>query len=143
MKKFLCVFLTALFLLSLAGCGATMKKGEFGGNPVSLMPQYNGEGEDDPFYQFTEDDLTVRVVYDDSTIADMETGFKVTTTTEMGWFEIEVSWNGLTGELLIPIGKEKYQTYKAELDEKRAAIEAEQQAAIDEALAAANAEAAN
>ena len=135
MKKFLCILLAALFVLSLTGCG--MKRSEFGGKPVSLMPKYVGEGVDDPFYQFTEDDLVVRIVYDDGQIADMEDGFKVTTETDSGFFDILVSWNGLEGELMIPIGKDNYQKYKAELEAKRAEVAAEQQAAMDEAAAAA------
>ena len=93
MKKFLCILLAALFVLSLTGCG--MKRSEFGGKPVSLMPKYVGEGVDDPFYQFTEEDLVVRIVYDDGQIADMEDGFKVTTETDSGFFDILVSWNAV------------------------------------------------
>ena len=59
----------------------------------------------------------------------------MTTTTDMGYFEIEVEWNGLTGEILIPIGKEQYQKYKAELEAKRAEIAAEREAAEAEAAA--------
>ena len=92
---------------------------------------------DDPYYQFTEEDLIVRIVYDDGLIADMEKGFEVTTLTEGGMFDIIVTWNGLEGELLIPIGKEKYQAYKAELEARRAEIAAEQQEIFGEAKAAA------
>lgn len=135
MKKFLCVLLAMLFVLSLTGCG--LKQSKYGGKPVSLMPRYEGEGVDDPYYQFTEEDLIVRIVYDDGLIADMEKGFEVTTLTEGGFFDIIVTWNGLEGELLIPIGKEKYQAYKAELEARRAEIAAEQQEIFGEAQAAA------
>lgn len=133
MKKFLCVLLAALFVLSLGGCG--LKTSPKGGKPVSLMPVYVGEGEDDPYYQFTEEDLMVRIIYDDGLIAEMEEGFEVITETDSGLFDIIVTWNGLEGELLIPIGKEDYQAYKAELEAKRAAIAAEMQASDEETQA--------
>lgn len=125
MKKIFCVLLAVLFLLPLTGCG--LKTSEFGGKPVSLMPKYIGEGVDDPYYQFTEEDLVVRIVYDDGQIAEMTEGFKVTTETDSGMFDIYVTWNGLEGELLIPIGKENYQRYKTELEAKRAENAAEQE----------------
>lgn len=125
MKKIFCVLLAVLFLLPLTGCG--LKTSEFGGKPVALMPKYIGEGEDDPFYQFTEEDLVVRIVYDDGQIAEMTEGFKITTETDSGMFDIYVTWNGLEGEILIPIGKENYQRYKTELEAKRAENAAEQE----------------
>ena len=134
-KKFLCIALAALTLFALVGCGGSLKKSEFGGEAVAIMPKYLGEGEDDPFYQFTEEDMSVTIIYADSLTAEMTEGFKVTTTTDSGYFEIEVEWNGLTGEILIPIGKEKYQAYKAELEAKRAEIAAEREAAQAEAAA--------
>ena len=128
MKKILCIALAALTLFSLVSCGTSLKKSDFGGKPVAIMPHYLGEGEDDPFYQFTEEDMSVTIVYEDSLTAEMTEGFKVTTVTEMGYYEITVAWNGLEGEILIPIGKENYQNYKAELEAKRAEIEAQKEA---------------
>ena len=133
MKKILCIVLAALTLLSLVSCGGSLKKSDFGGKPVSLMPHYLGEGEDDPFYQFTEEDMSVTIIYSDSLTAEMTEGFKVTTTTDSGYYIIEVEWNGLTGDILIPIGKEKYQAYKAELEAKRAEIEAAKEEAAKKA----------
>ncbi len=133
MKKVLCVVLAVLFLTALTGCGGSLKKSEFGGKPVSLMPQYLGDGVDDPYYQFTEEDLLVRIIYEDSMMAEMTEGFKVTTKTEAGYFDIFVEWNGLEGELMIPIGVEAYQEYKADLEARRAELAAQQQAALDEA----------
>ncbi len=135
MKKILCIALAALTLFALVSCGGSLKKSEFGGKPTAIMPHYLGEGEDDPFYQFTEEDMSVTIIYEDSLTAEMTEGFKVNTTTDMGYFEIEVEWNGLTGEILIPIGKEQYQEYKAELEAKRAEIAAEREAAEAEAAA--------
>lgn len=86
------------------------------------MPQYIGEGEDDPYYQFTMDDLEVNVIYADSLTAVLTEKYTVTTTTEAGYFDIEVEWNGLEGNIMIPIGKEAYQTYKTNLEERRAEI---------------------
>ena len=136
MKKIFCVLLAVLFLLPLTGCG--LKTSDFGGKPVSLMPMYVGEGEDDPYYQFTEEDLVVRIVYDDGQIAEMEDGFQVTTETDSGMFDIFVTWNGLEGEIMIPVGKENYQRYKAELEAKRAEIATEQQEIMDAAAEAQN-----
>jgi len=135
MKKILCIALAALTLLSLVSCGGSLKKSDFGSDAVAIMPHYIGEGEDDPFYQFTEEDMSVTIIYADSLTAEMTEGFKVNTTTDMGYYEIEVEWNGLTGEILIPIGKEKYQAYKAEMEAKRAEIAAEREAAEAEAAA--------
>lgn len=124
-RKILCVALAALFIsltaMSMVSCGG-QKKSEFGGAAVAIMPQYIGEGEDDPYYQFTMDDLEVQIVYADSQTAVLTEKYTVTTTTSAGYFDIEVEWNGLEGDILIPIGKEAYQTYKADLDAKRAAI---------------------
>lgn len=120
-------------MVSLVGCGGSLKKSEFGGEAVALMPQYLGDGVDDPFYQFTEEDLLVKIVYEDGLTAEMTEGFKVVTTTDSGYFDIQVGWNGLTGELLIPIGAEEYQAYKAELEAKRAEVEAQRAEALDEA----------
>ena len=134
-KKILCVVLAALFVtLTMVSCGG-QKKSEFGGAAVAIMPQYIGEGEDDPYYQFTMDDLEVQVIYADSMMSELTEKYTVTTTTDAGYYEIEVEWNGLTGDILIPIGKEAYQTYKANLDAKRAEI-AESLAAESESLAA-------
>ena len=138
MKKILCMALAVLFVLSLAGCGGgSLKKSEFGSEAVAIMPHYLGEGEDDPFYQFTEEDMSVTIIYADSLTAELTEGFKVNTTTDAGYYEIEVEWNGLTGEILIPIGKDAYQTYKAELEAKRAEIEAQKAAAQADKEAAA------
>ena len=133
MKKILCIALAALTLFALVSCGSSLKKSEFGGKPTAIMPHYLGEGEDDPFYQFTEEDMSVTIVYADSLTAEMTEGFTVTTTTDAGYFEIEVAWNGLTGEILIPIGKEKYQAYKAELEAKRAEVAAQMEENAEEA----------
>lgn len=137
-RKILCVALAALFIsltaMSMVSCGG-QKKSEFGGAAVAIMPQYIGEGEDDPYYQFTMDDLEVQVIYADSLMSELTEKYTVTTTTDAGYFQIEVEWNGLTGDILIPIGKEAYQTYKANLDAKRAEI-AESLAAESESLAA-------
>lgn len=134
-KKILCVALAALFVtLTMVSCSG-QKKSEFGGAAVAIMPQYMGEGEDDPYYQFTMDDLEVQIVYADSQTAVLTEKYTVTTTTSAGYFDIEVEWNGLEGDILIPIGKEAYQTYKADLDAKRAAI-AESLAAETEAVEA-------
>ena len=136
MKKIFCVLLTVLFLLPLTGCVGTTN--EFGGKAVDLMPRYVGEGVDDPYYQFTEEDLVVRIVYDDGQIREIEDGFKVTTETDSGMFDIYVTWNGLEGEILIPIGKENYQRYKTELEAKRAENAAEQQEITDAIAGAQN-----
>lgn len=89
---------------------------------MAIMPQYIGEGEDDPYYQFTMDDLEVTIVYADSLTATLTENYTITTTTEAGYFDISVEWNGLEGDILIPIGKEAYQTYKTNLEERRAEI---------------------
>ena len=136
MKKIFCVLLAVLFLIPLTGCGA--KTSDFGGKAVDLMPRYVGEGVDDPYYQFTEEDLVVRIVYDDGQIREIEDGFKVTTETDSGMFDIYVTWNGLEGEILIPIGKENYQRYKTELEAKRAENAAEQQEITDAIAGAQN-----
>lgn len=106
----------------MVSCGSSLKKSDFGGKAVAIMPQYIGEGEDDPYYQFTMDDLEVTIVYADSLTATLTEKYTVTTSTEAGYFDIVVEWNGLEGDVLIPIGKEAYQTYKADLDARRAEI---------------------
>ncbi len=136
MRKILCFVLAAVTLLSLVSCGGgSLKKSEFGSDAVAIMPHYLGEGVDDPFYQFTEEDMSATIIYADSLTAELTEGFKVTTTTDSGYFEITVAWNGLEGEILIPIGKDAYQTYKADLEAKRAEIEAQKAAAEAEAAA--------
>lgn len=119
---FLAATLTLSMLAVMTACSSGQKKSEFGGEAVALMPQYIGEGEDDPFYQFTPEDLEVMIIYADSLTATLTEEYTINTTTEAGYFEIEVSWNGLTGDILIPVGKESYQTYKANIDAKRAEI---------------------
>ncbi len=120
--RLLAFLLAAVCLMGLVSCGG-QKKSEFGNPATAIMPQYLGEGEDDPFYQFTAADLKVTVIYSDSLTAELTEDYKITTTTEEGYFIIEVSWNGLNGDIMIPIGKEKYQNYKADLDARRAELE--------------------
>lgn len=120
-KKILCIVFVSLLALSFVSCSG-QKKSDFGSDAVAIMPQYIGEGEDDPYYQFTMDDLEVNVIYADSLTAVLTEKYTVTTTTEAGYFEIEVEWNGLEGNIMIPIGKEAYQTYKTNLEERRAEI---------------------
>lgn len=124
-KKILCMALAVLFVsltaVSMVSCSG-QKKSDFGSDAVAIMPQYIGEGEDDPYYQFTMDDLEVNIIYADSLTAVLTEKYTVTTTTEAGYFEIEVEWNGLEGNIMIPIGKEAYQTYKTNLEERRAEI---------------------
>lgn len=122
MRKILCIVFASLLTLSMVSCGSSLKKSDFGGKAVAIMPQYIGEGEDDPYYQFTMDDLEVTIVYADSLTATLTEKYTVTTSTEAGYFDIVVEWNGLEGDVLIPIGKEAYQTYKADLDARRAEI---------------------
>lgn len=117
----LAVLFVSLTAVSMVSCSG-QKKSDFGGEAVAIMPQYIGEGEDDPYYQFTMDDLEVNVIYADSLTAVLTEKYTVTTTTEAGYFEIEVEWNGLEGNIMIPIGKEAYQTYKTNLEERRAEI---------------------
>lgn len=121
-KKILCMVFVSLLALSLVSCGSSLKKSEFGEEAVAIMPQYMGEGEDDPYYQFTMDDLEVTIIYADALTATLTEDYTVTTTTEAGYFEITVAWNGLEGDIMIPIGKETYQTYKADLEARRAEI---------------------
>jgi len=125
MKKTICAVLAVLFVLSLAGCGGSLKKSENGAPAIAIMPHYQGDGEDDPFYEFTTEDLTVLITYTDGATAEMTEGFVVTTTTSEGYFFVEVEWNGLTGDTFFPIGKEKYQAYKAAQDERKAEVQAE------------------
>ncbi len=120
--RLLSLLLVAVCLLGLVSCGG-QKKSDFGAPATALMPKYVGEGVDDPYYQFTKEDLTVTVIYGDSLTAELTEDYKVITTTEDGYFLIQVEWNKLTGDIMIPIGKEEYQAYKADLEARRAALE--------------------
>ncbi len=123
-RRILPLFVALVCLVGMVACGNNSQKKSAIGNPASaIMPEYIGEGEDDPFYQFKPEDLKVMVIYEDSLMEELTQSYKVNTTTEEGYFIIEVSWNGLTGDIMIPIGKDKYQAYKADLEARRAALE--------------------
>jgi len=119
MKKILCATLAVLTLLAMVACNNSLAKSEFGADAVAIMPYYHGEGEDDPFYQFTEEDLSIKIIYADTTKRDLEEGFEIVTETEEGYFIIFVKWNGLEGDLMIPIGKQNYQDYRADIEATR------------------------
>ncbi len=121
-RRLLPILLVLVCLTGLVACGG-QSKSEFGNPAIAIMPKYIGAGVDDPFYQFTAEDLEVTVVYDDSLTAVLTEEYKIATTTADGFFEVLVTWNGLEGEALIPIGKDAYQAYKAELESRRAELE--------------------
>jgi len=123
----------------LAGCGGLLKS-EAGGDAVALMPEYIGEGTDDPFYTFTMDDLKVNIIYNDGLTAELTEEYTIRTETEGGYFTVFVEWKGLSGDIMIPIGAENWQNYRAERDAARTEI-AESIAAEQESLEAAIAEA--
>ena len=97
-----CLVLLCL-LLAVAGCTGEKIRGDFGGSPVSLMPEYIGEPlANDPNHTFTKEEFKVTVIFSDSSTREV-TDYKLTQTREEGCYEIVVTWNGLEGERLIPM----------------------------------------
>ena len=104
MKKIISICLMLLcLLLSVIGCTGEKIRGDFGGTPVSIMPEYIGAPlENDPNHTFTKEELKVTVVFSDSSAREV-TDYELTQNRAEGCYEIVVTWKGLEGDRIIPM----------------------------------------
>lgn len=90
-------------MLSVVGCTSEKVRGDFGGTPVSIMPEYIGEPlENDPNHTFTKEELKVTVVFSDTSMREV-TDYELTQNRMEGCYEIIVKWKDLEGDRLIPM----------------------------------------
>lgn len=104
MKKIILICLALLcLLLSFVGCTGEKIRGDFGGTPVSLMPEYIGAPlENDPNHTFTKEELKVMVIFSDSSTREVK-DYELTQNRAEGCYEIVVTWKGLEGDRIIPM----------------------------------------
>lgn len=103
MKKILSICLLLVCMTALFAC--TDVKGDFGGEPVDLMPNYIGGAIDDPNHVFTKDEFTVTLIFSDSSTREI-TDYTLRQERAEGCFEIFVTWKDIEGYRIIPIGYE-------------------------------------